>query len=437
MGHIPLEFYHLSNLVSLDITTDHFDPRIYCDVKALFGNMTKLRVVLLEEVNISSELPINMSSFLTRLDLGGTLVHGVLPVSTFEKPNLQYLNLGGNDGLTGSFPSFNRSNVRLIELLSIWGTGIAGTLPDSIGFMTNLNRMILSECKFTGPIPDSIGNLTHITEIKLSKNEFGSKVPSTLSNLHQLTWLDLSENHLEGQLTDAFSNLQKLTDLYLAGNGLTGTIPPSLTNISQLNVLDISSNSLTGQIPASLTNISQLKWMSISSNKLTGTFPSRAGDGFQNLSTISLSDNSIQGTVPSWLLSLPSLLTLDLSYNKLGEIDNFNSESLLTLDLSNNQLNIELDSFYNLSSIQTLDLSNNTITEHNSEIVNATLPNLHMLLLSSCEIKEFPHLLKNLSGLSSLDLSNNNIHGPFPTWLSSLPLTTLILSVNYLTRAPW
>ncbi|KAI3458541.1 hypothetical protein Pfo_015204 [Paulownia fortunei] len=395
-GKIPLEFYHLSNLLSLDISSAPEDPTIDCDIKMLLGNMTKIRVLLLVYVNISSEIPMNMSSFLTHLDLTETGVRGKLPVSIFEKPNLQILRLYLNDDLRGSLPSLNRSNVYSIKELGLSWTSISGRLPDSIGFMKNLKYMRLSGCKFSGLIPESIGNITEITEIDFSSNEFSGHVPSTISNLRQLTLLDLSRNHLEGQIPDAFSDLQKLTALPLFSNYFVGLIPSSITNMSQLEGLDISSNALTGP------------------------FPSRAGPGLQKLSGINLSHNLIKGMIPSWLLTLPSLESLDLSSNRLtGQTGKFNCKRLTYLDLSNNQLNIDLESFSNLSEIGSLIISYNRFTN------------------------QFPDFLRNSPNLDWLDLSNNKIHGPIPRWFRSIRwnyLSYLNISTNFLTHAgylPW
>ncbi|KAL8538246.1 hypothetical protein ACS0TY_000283 [Phlomoides rotata] len=373
-GEIPMEFYHLSNMLSLDLTS-FGDTQIRCDVKMLFGNMTGLRVLLLPYQNLSnSELPINMSSFLTHLDLSRTGLQGNLPATIFEKPNLQILRLNDNYGLNGSLPkSLNWSNVHSIQVLDLSRTSISGRLPDSIGLMTNLNYLGLSLCRFSGPIPESISNITAISH------------------------LDVSLNHLEGQLLDALWGLQKLTHLGL------------------------SYNSFVGQIPSSLTNMSRLEYLDISSNAFTGPLPSAAGHGLQKLLYMDLSNNSIQGMIPSWLFSLPSLWMLDISFNRLtGRIGKLNSDTLEILDLRSNGLNIELESFYNLSIIQSLRISHNTVTEHDGDIVNVTFPNLSDLEMSSCEIKEFPNFLRsNMPFLYSLDLSNNSIHGPIPSWLPS------------------
>ncbi|KAL8551137.1 hypothetical protein ACS0TY_000280 [Phlomoides rotata] len=376
-GEIPMEFYHLSNLLSLDLSILlSSSPQIRCDVKMLFGNMTRLRVLLLPKQNLSnSELPINMSSFLTHLDLSNTGLQGVLPATIFEKPNLRILNLGGNEGLEGSLPkSLNRSNVHSIQILDLSRTSISGTLPHSIDFMNNLNYLDLSHCSFSGPIHESIGNITSVS------------------------YLDLSWNYLEGQLPDAVGGLPHLAHL------------------------DLCYNSFVGQILSSLTNMSRIEYLILSSNAFTGPLPSRKGHGLQMLDVMDLSDNYIQGMIPSWLFSLPSLGVLLLSSNTLtGQIGKLNSNTLAVLDLRSNGLNIELESFYNLSSIVMLLIShNNRVTEHDGDIVNVTFPNLSDLEMSSCEFKKFPNFLRsNMPRLESLDLSNNSIHGTIPSWFTS------------------
>lgn len=152
-----MEFYHLSNMVSLDLTGNGGrSPSITeADLRLLFGNMTKLRVLLLSKHSFTSELPLNMSSFRTHLDLGFIDIHGVLPMTIFEKPKLELLNLGYVYNLVGSLPqTLNWSNVQSIKQLDLKYTQISGRVPDSIGFMSNLKYMGLSGSKFSGPIPE-------------------------------------------------------------------------------------------------------------------------------------------------------------------------------------------------------------------------------------------------------------------------------------------
>ncbi|KAL8551139.1 hypothetical protein ACS0TY_000282 [Phlomoides rotata] len=419
-GEIPMEFYHLSNLLSLDLSNLFSSgPQIGCDVKMLFGNMTRLRVLLLRNQHVSnSELPINTSSFLTNLDLGFTGLRGELPATLFEKPNLQILRLNNNSDLEGSLPkSLNRSNVNSIQGLDLSGTSISGTLPHSIGLMTNLNYINLSGCRFSGPIPESIGNIT------------------------PLSYLFLRGNHLNGQLPDAVGGLPHLAHLDLSYNSIVGQLPDAVGGLPRLAHLDLSFNSFVGQIPSSLTNMSRLEYLDISSNAFTGPLPSAAGHGLQKLLYMDLSNNSIQGMIPSWLFSLPSLWKLALSSNRLtGRIGRLNSNTLAYLDLRSNVLNIKLEFVYNLSSIEHLLISHNTVTEHDGDIVNVTFPYLETLEMSSCQIKEFPNFLRsNILNLFSLDLSNNSIHGPIPSWFTSNlseTLSYLDLSANFFTSYP-
>ncbi|KAL8551140.1 hypothetical protein ACS0TY_000283 [Phlomoides rotata] len=375
-GEIPMEFYRLSNMLSLDLS-NVYGPQIRCDVKMLFGNMEGLRVLLLPNQNLSnSELPINMSSFLTHLDLSNTGLQGNLPATIFEKPNLQILRLNDNYDLNSSLPkSLNWSNVHSIQVLDLWGTSMSGRLPNSIGLMTNLNNLDLSWTSMSGRLPDSIGWMTNLNYLDLSLCIFSGPIPESISNITAYFQLDVSRNHLEGQLLDALWGLQKLTHL------------------------DLSYNCFAGQIQSSLTNMSRLENLEISSNAFTGSLPSAAGHDF-NICVI-----WICPTILSKLLAIP--------LNRLtGRIGKLNSDTLV--------LKIKLESFYNLSSIEDLLISHNRVTEHDGDIVNVTFPYLEMLEMSSCQIKKFLNFLQsNISILDSLDLSNNSIHGPIPSWLPS------------------
>ncbi|KAF3664928.1 hypothetical protein FXO38_09863 [Capsicum annuum] len=74
------------------------------DFKLILQNLTQLRELDLRYVNIFSTIPLNFSSHLTNLRLGGTGLNGIIPESIFHQPNLQVLNLEGNNALNGNFP---------------------------------------------------------------------------------------------------------------------------------------------------------------------------------------------------------------------------------------------------------------------------------------------------------------------------------------------
>ncbi|XP_006367495.2 receptor-like protein 12 [Solanum tuberosum] len=355
----------------------------------MFQNFTNLEVLSLFLVNISSPIPVNISSSLRYLDLGYTNLRGVLTESFFLLPNsLEMLYLRFNDLLKGVFPKIHRSNTLLMEL-DISYTGISGELPDSIGAFSSLNILNLHDCQFSGSIPDSIGNLTRITELALSYNHFTGHIPSTISKWKHLTRLDLSDNSFSGEIPDVFSNLKELRYLHLSSNSFIGLFPSSISNLTHLQRLDLSSNSLSGSLPNNASNL-------------------------QTLTQLDLSDNSLNGTIPSWVFNLPLVHSLSLHYNQLsGSFP---------------------QSLVNLTNLKTLDLSSNNITI--DEGMNITFLSLSTLFLSSCELKHFPYFLRNVKTLAYLDISNNKICGQIPNWFSGMrwdSLQFLNLSHNSLT----
>ncbi|KAH0706940.1 hypothetical protein KY289_012016 [Solanum tuberosum] len=380
-GKIPTEISYLSNLVSLHLYNGYelqLDERTF---ETMLHNFTNLEVLSLSYVNISSPIPVNISSSLRYLDLDNTNLRGVLPESIFLLPNsLETLKLSFNDLLKGVFPKIHWSST-LLEL-DISHTGISGELPDSIGTLSSLNILYLYGCQFSGRTPDSIGNLTQIRELWFSGNHFTGHIPSTISKLKHLTRLDLSDNSLGGAIPHVFSNHQELVSLDLSNNNFTGPFPSSILSLTSLQYLD-------------------------------------------------LSHNSLNGTIHSWVFSLPSLLNLKLHHNQFSRVaDEIKTNpTLVTLYLGHNQLNGPFPrSLVNLTSLAFLGFSSNNIT--GDVAINITFPRLSALFLSSCELKDFPHFLRNLKTLQVLDISNNKIHGRIPNWFSSMSLNILDISHN-------
>ncbi|XP_015160944.1 probably inactive leucine-rich repeat receptor-like protein kinase At2g25790 [Solanum tuberosum] len=412
-GKIPTEISHLSNLVSLDLSYSYeklqLDERTF---EAMFQNLTNLELLSLYGVNISSPIPVNISSSLRYLDLGYTNLRGVLTESFFLVPNLEILKLSGNDLVKGVFPKIHWSNTLLMEL-DISSTGISGEVPDSIGTFSSLNILNLAGCQFSGSIPDSISNQTQIRELILYHNHFTGHIPSTISKLKHLTRLDLSINSFSGEIPDVFSNLQELRTLHLSYNSFIGSFPASILSLTHLEYLGLSSNSLSGPLPS---NQSML----------------------QKLTELNLSYNSLNGTIPSWVFSLPLLSSVSLQHNRFrGLADEVikTNPTLKQLQLSNNQLSGSFpQSLVNLTNLETLGISSNNITIDGG--MNITFHRLSSLFLSSCELKDFPHFLRNVKTLVYLDISNNKICGQIPNWFSGMrwdSLQFLNLSQNSLT----
>jgi uncharacterized protein YjbI with pentapeptide repeats len=201
-GQVPLELSHLSHLASLDLSSVFGDVNLKASVvKSLVQNMTKLRELHLDSVNMSSvslNSLMNLSSSLTFLTLTRCELRGRLPDHIFRLPNLRELSLSKNPELTWSFPRVNWSES--LMRLDVSYTIYSGELPKSIGKLKFLRNLIWSGCNFNGSIFAWLGNFTQLTVLDLSSNNFGVEISSSLSNLKALSYLNLAQNHLSGKI---------------------------------------------------------------------------------------------------------------------------------------------------------------------------------------------------------------------------------------------
>jgi Leucine-rich repeat (LRR) protein len=178
-------------------------------VKSLLQNLTKLRELHLDHIDMSSvslSSFMNLSSSLTSLALKDCQLRGTLPDSIFRLPNLRELNLNDNSELKGLFPMVNWTNP--LRFLDVSHTLFSGELPKSIGNLKFLSYLGLSSCNFSKSLPPTLGNLTQLTFFDLSYNNFSGEIPSSLSNLKALDYFDLHSNNLSG----------KISSLLLVGN---------------------------------------------------------------------------------------------------------------------------------------------------------------------------------------------------------------------------
>ena len=87
----------------------------------------------------------------------------------------------------------------------------------------------------TGSIPASLGDLSNLTRLYLYGNELTGTIPTDLGDLTNLQQLSLSSNKLTGTIPTEVADLTNLQELYLNGNAdLTGPLPLGLMNLNDL-----------------------------------------------------------------------------------------------------------------------------------------------------------------------------------------------------------
>ena len=118
------------------------------------------------------------------------------------------------------------NNILSLSVLSAnTGTTAKSVIPQSIGVLSKLQKLILKTCALRGTIP------------------------SILSTLKFLNFINLSNNLLSGTIPRVLGNLNLLQTLYLNNNTLEGTIPRNVSLLASLSYLDLSMNKFSGKFP--------------------------------------------------------------------------------------------------------------------------------------------------------------------------------------------
>ncbi|XP_039169299.1 receptor-like protein 7 [Eucalyptus grandis] len=497
-GKVPSDISRLSRLVSLDLNSGWdleaslglywLDILKMPNIDNFIQNLTMLKELDLSFINMSSPFPHVLANFssLKSLKLGQCQLHGEFPVSIFQLPNLETLDISYNFYLSGFIPELH------------WGL-----LPTSMANLSQLAYLDLSLNKFHGQIPAFFANLTHLSYLDLNYNNFSGGNGHWFVNLAKLTNLNLADCHLSGPITYSFENLTQLVSLELDDNNLQGKIPNSLWELKDLEFLYLHGNNLSGTVD--LHKLKKLIVLDLSFNNISFVSKAEINVTLPKLSSlhldscnlhefpkflgypgilenIYLSNNKIGGSIPMWMWngSRESLLAMDLSHNFLTGFGNNQINlplpMLIFLDISSNQLKTELPSppplvaYYNISqnflfgeiqsvcsgrSLIILDLFNNSL--------NGTIPpcvgNINYLstlnlrknklvgmipsaypkgcVLEIIDLSEnrlqgpVPRSLANCTKLEYLNLAHNQILDEFPLWLSELnELKVVILKFN-------
>ncbi|KAL3351561.1 hypothetical protein AABB24_019906 [Solanum stoloniferum] len=264
--------------------------------------------------------------------------------------------------LSGQIPDWFGQKLTQLKLLDLSSSSILGSLPSSLGSLSNLDFLSLFNNSITGTVPLELGKLSSLRVLNLSWNSFTGEIPSSVSDIKNLSVLDLSSNFLSGQIPVEFGSFLGLKLLNLANNSLSSYIPSEISNLSALVELDLGYNYLSGSLPEGLLRMRILSKLIVGNNELEGTLSSTLFTSNDSvLVYINLSWNRFEGKVPDVLWSFSDhLRVLDISGNNFtGVVSNstyFNATGA-SYNLSNNLFygNVTFD----VRSFQSIDLSKN------------------------------------------------------------------------------
>ena len=250
-----------------------------------------------------------------------------------------------------------------ITRIDLSSTGLRGSIPDEALNGLDpmyLNGLLLNDNHLDGTIPTSMGLLTKLTRLDLSQNNLNGTLPQiSLSNLKELEVVRLGHNNLRGGIRAFLGDLRKLYEFNVTHNrgfndtplefytptigvqhyrpkqalqilhildlsscGFAGRIDIHIKTyeLSNLRIFKIDDNKFGGDLQQSqlVTSLPSIEEFVVGNNAFFGTMPTEIGNMSPSaLRVLDVSENSLTGTIPTEISHLTNLEKLSLHENRL------------------------------------------------------------------------------------------------------------------------
>ncbi|XP_048333658.2 receptor-like protein 9DC3 [Ziziphus jujuba] len=390
-----------SHVIELDVSSS-------CLFGSINFNSTLFNLLHLRRLNLAdndfnySQIPSALKKFpsLNYLNLSQSRFFGQVPIEISYLSNLAALDLSLNfygDSEVRFLKLRNPvlSNLTNLEFLHLGSVDMSSAVPIFLKNFSSLVSLDLENCDLYGEFPAEIFQLPNLQALIVSANE---NLTGYLPEFHQnnpLKHLQLEDTRFSGSLPSSIENLHSLEYFSVQRCHFSGPIPSSLGKLTKLTILDLRRNSLIGHIPSSLQNLTRLIYLALDNQK-SDPILSWIGNLTQ-LVVLSLHQNEFHGTIPQSLSKLTNLKLLSLAADNLGHGM------------------VKFDVFLKMKSLSALILLNiNLSFQFEKGNMNASLPKFKALIMSSCNLIEFPNFLGNRSKLKALSLAGNMLRGPLP-----------------------
>ncbi|XP_002875849.2 probable LRR receptor-like serine/threonine-protein kinase At3g47570 [Arabidopsis lyrata subsp. lyrata] len=328
----------------------------------------------------------------TLMDLNGLQLGGVISPSIGNLSFLISLNLSDNS-FGGTIPR-EVGNLFRLEHLDMSFNFLKEGIPISLYNCSRLAEFYLFSNHLGGGVPSEIGSLTKLVELDLGQNDLKGKLPASLGNLTSLMEVSFTTNNIEGEIPNDIGRLTQIVALQLSANKFSGVFPPSIYNLSTLLFLNIFGCGFSGSLRPDFGNLlPNLEHIYMGGNYFTGAIPITLPI-ISNLQVLGMEDNNLRGSIPPSFGQVPNLQSLNFRANQLG------SRSFGDLDF--------LGALTNCSQLQVVDVGENWLGgDLPNSIANLSRNLMYLSLQTNFISGSIPHDIGNLISLQSLRLNQN------------------------------
>ncbi|XP_030934033.1 receptor-like protein EIX2 isoform X1 [Quercus lobata] len=343
-----------------------------------------------------------------KLILEGNRLNGTLPKSLGLLSNLKHLFIGKNS-LTGTVDEVFFTKLSKLKYLDLSRTPLFFNVNSNWVPPFQLIYAHMSSCKIGPSFPAWLQTQRSLKVLLMSMSGILDKAPSWFWNwTSNVDFVNLSANNIEGDVPNLLVNS---TVLDLSSNHLKGQLPRLSANV---RVLNVANNLFSGPISTFLcqkTNRkNKLQVLDASNNLLSGEF-SHCWRYWQSLIHLNLGSNRLSGRIPNSMGSLVALKALRLPNNSIyGDIPSSlqKCSNLGLLDIGENNLSMTIPLWIG-------EMKSLTILRLRSSGFRGHIP------LQTCQ----------LSSLRILDLANNSLSGPIPKCLNFINSMAMPHIENY------
>ena len=307
--------------------------------------------------------------------------------------------------------------------LSLWGSGLHGTLPRAVGSMSVLQTVDVDETDLSGTIPPiSSQSLVHLF---LYKTKLSGTVPRGVSDSRGLISLSLSNTKISGTLSEDIGRMSSLALLHLQKSAITGSLPLALDQMSALQCLSVSDTSINGYLPSTMEHMASLWSLAIDGSDISGTL-------VEALTTVP----NFRSTVPSFECcstcsccqsrdpATPALPTLDLGAGTgiSGTLIAAMSDmrALGVLGLGNTHLSGTIGTAIgSMTALQKLSAAGTRVSGTFGKQLTELTQLRQLQIYASRLSGTIPSAVHTLTALQTLDLPDTYISGTIPAALGT------------------